>query len=354
MNAIGNPVQMLQFITQPAFLVKNGVITEINDAAASRQINVGASIYEMITFGSDDYKGFASGKLYLSLNVGMAWVSICNGFHLFTLEDSFSSPELRAFALAAQHLRAPLSNAVSGMEFIMQETDSADAELKEQLSQINRSLYQMIRAVCNMSDVSQIGITNRANIKLCNARQTFGEIFEKATNLTENTGHSIQFRNLKQDVECDLDSSLIERAVLNMISNAIKFSSAGSCVSATLKLKGNRLALTIENSIQDGQSRIFGNAFNRFLREPGIESNQIGIGLGMSIISRAASVHNGTILLNLSRNGIVKITLSVPTHTTNVATAKSPIILLDGYTGGLDNYLVELSDILPNSLYKII
>ena len=352
MNQTVNPANILPFLTQPAFLVENGIITDVNSAAAAYQINIGASVLEMIIIGRDDYATFSSGKLYLELSIGRAWVSLCGGFHLFCLDDTFSSPELRAFALAAQHLRAPLSNAVSGTEILMQRDDLKDKDLIDQLGTINKSLYQIIRTVCNMSDVAQLGINNKANTKICNAEYVFEEIFEKTASLTENLGRSMKFQNLKQNVKCILDTQLIERAVLNVISNAIKFSPDGSDIFAVLKRTESRLSLTIENKIQSGYSGIYGNAFNRFLREPGIESGKFGIGLGMSIVSRAASAHGGTILLNFTRKGVVKVTISIPIRTATETTVKSPIILLDGYTGGIDNYLVELSDVLPNRLYE--
>jgi len=351
MKQSANPVQMLQFITQPAFLVKDGVITQVNTAATNYKISVGATILDMIASGREEYESFSSGKLYLTLHAGRAWVSVCDGVHLFCLENAFASPELRAFALAAQHLRAPLSNAVFGTEAIMQRDDLVSEGLKEQLSQINRSLYQMIRTVCNMSDVSQLGTSGNANIQQCNARYVFSEVFEKASALAENTGHPFRFRGLKQNVECALDSQLIERAVLNMLSNALKFSPSGSEILAVLKYSENRLSLTIENKTHVGSSTSYRNAFHRFLREPGIDSSQAGIGLGMSIISQAAAIHSGTLLLNISRNGVVRVTLSIPTTIKSISAAKSPVILLDGYTGGIDNYLVELSDVLPNHLY---
>ena len=352
MKPAANPAQMLQFITRPAFLVKDGIITKVNDAAAACHISVGTSISEMIVQGKEDYESFSSGKLYLALNTGRAWISFCGNLQLFCLEDNFTSPELRAFALASQHLRTPLSNAVSGTEMIMQREDLEGTDIKQQLGQINRNLYQLIRAVCNMSDVSQLGVSNISHTKLYNARYVFGEIFEKAAALTGNSGHTLQFKNVKQSVECALDAQLIERAVLNMISNAVKFSPEGSNILAVLRQNGNRLSLTMENSVEDGYSGIYGNAFSRFLREPGIESGQMGIGLGMSIISSAASVHGGTILLNLTKRGIVKITMSIPIRTTIDSTTKSPTPFFDSYTGGIDSYLVELSDVLPNQYYE--
>lgn len=352
MKNAANPVNMLQFITQPAFLVKDGIIIQTNKAAKDRQINADTPVSDMIAFGKAEYDSFNSGKLYLELIVGPAWVSLCDGFHLFCLENNFSSPELRAFALAAQHLRAPLSNAVSGAEQILQREDLKGTDIQAQISEINKNLYQLIRSVCNMSDVSQLGTTKKANTELCSVGYKFGEIFEKATTLVKTAGRSVEFQNLTHELKCILDAQLIERAVLNLLSNALKFSPSNTVITAKLKHNRNRLTFSIENSIQDGYSGFYGNAFNRFLREPGIESGQFGIGLGMSIVSSAATAHNGTILMDLSKKGIVKTTISIPIQTSLDATAKTPIKLLDGYTGGIDSYLVELSDILPSYFYK--
>lgn len=355
MEPKANPVQMIHYIHQPAFLVKDGIITQTNDAASSRQINTGIPVIELITSGAEDYEAFSSGKLYLGLKYGWAWVSVCDNAHLFCIDDSYSSPELRAFALAAQHLRMPLSNAISGTELLMQnETLQQNPEIKQHLGQINRSLYQIIRAVCNMSDVSQPGLNCNAKPEIQNVTSVFNEIFEKAAALTENAQRTLQFRSLKHCVDSAIDVQLLERAVLNLISNAVKFSPVGSTIQAALKLKGNRLTLTVKNSIQDGQTGIYGNAFNRFLREPGIESSQIGIGLGMTVISRAVSAHSGTVLLDTARKNGVQITVSIPIRTKCEPVLKSPIILLDGYTGGIDSYLVELSDVLPNHYYELI
>lgn len=354
MEPTANPEQMIQYISQPAFLVKDGIVIEANRSAETHQIKIGAHVNELITLGSDEYRSFFSGKLYLELKTGRAWVSNCNGIHLFCMEDSYSLPELRAFALAAQHLRTPLSNAVSGTELLIQNELLQNDEIKKQLGQINRSLYQLIRTVCNMSDVAQLGTAGNIKFELENAASVFSEIFEKAANLAENADRTLKFHGLKQSVSCVMDVQLLERAVLNLISNAIKFSPTGSTIQATLNQKENRLSLTIENSLQDGITGIYGNAFRRFLREPGIEGGHLGIGIGMSIVSRAVAAHGGTVLLNTSEKNSVKIIVSIPIRTTNEPILQSNIVLLGGYTGGIDHYLIELSDVLPDCFYETI
>ena len=352
MKPTANPEELIKYIAQPAFLVKDGIIQDANKAALNQNIVNGTNVADLITIGFDAYQNFSSGKLYLELKSGRAWVSVCSDYHLFTMESGYSSPELRTLALAAQHLREPLSNAVSGMELLLHNDKLQDDDSKKQLGQINRSLYQMIRSLCNMSDVSQLGENSHAHLELQNATAVFREIFEKVDDLTKETGHTMSYRIPSKAIDCMLDAQLLERAILNLISNAIKFSPVNSTIKVALNQKDQRLTLTVENDLEDDSS-IYGNAFNRFLREPGIESGNIGIGIGMSIISQAVSAHSGTVLLDANRHkDHVKIMLSIPIRTAGIPAVKSPITIVGGYTGGINNYLVELSDVLPEHYYE--
>lgn len=355
MEPTANPINLIKYIPQPAFLVKDGVIIAANEAASALLITVGTSVATIITLGLSDYTAFKSGKLYLELTAGRAWVSACDDIHLFCLEENYSSPALRAFALAAQHLRTPLSTAVSGAEILMQnDTLQENDDLKQYVGQINRSLYQMLRAICNMSDISQLGAQINTKPELVNISSVFDDIFEKAAHLARDSQRKLTFTGLKNNVDCAVDVQLLERIVLNLLSNAIKFSPAGDTIKATLKQKDNRITFTIENSIQDANAGFYSNAFNRFLREPGIESGKTGIGLGMSVISRAVAAHNGTVLLDTTKKSGAKVAVSLPISTEIKPELKTPTILLEGYTGGIDNFLVELSEVLPSNYYESI
>lgn len=353
MKQTADPAQIIQLIPQPAFLVKGGIVTEANEAAEKRQIRPGASVLELIRIGLEEYQNLSSGKLYLELTSGRTWVTIYGDHHLFCLDDAYTLPELRAFALAAQHLRQPLSNAITGTDLLMQNTALLeDSALKQQLGQINRSLHQLVRAVCNMSDVSQLGLTGSSRPEIRNISAAIDEIFEKATALTKESGYVLNFRGIQTNIDCAVDVPLLERAILNLISNAMKFSPSGSTIQARLKRNGNRLSLTVENPISGENRCTFSNEFMRFLREPGIEGGQSGIGLGLSVISNIASAHRGTILADTAQKNHARIVISLPITTNPDSVVRSPILIPGGYTGGIDSYLIELSDVLPSKFYE--
>lgn len=354
MKPTANSIEMIDFMQQAAFLVENGVVIKINQAAANLNIQIGTPISELIILGADDYKTYKSGKLYLELRYGRAWVSNSNDTHLFCIENNFSLPELRALALAGQNLRLPLSNAMfTANSMLHSDAIQQNTELRQQLGMINRSLYQMIRDVCNMTDAAQINGSQNLKFEICDVAPVIEEILEKAATLTECTHKELVFKNLKGNIRCLIDVQLLERAILNLISNAIKFSPTDSVIEIALKHNNNRLALSVKNDVPAGQDSISGNEFSRFLREPGFENSQFGIGLGMSVICSVAAAHKGTVLLNISRKKTAIVTLSIPIRTESDTILKSPEVILGGYSGGIDTHLIELSGILPSSYYEI-
>lgn len=340
----------------PAFLVVDGVITQINDAAKQRSITAGTPIDSLIAVGAEEYRKFRSGKLYLQLNIGGvstgSYVTKLSDGHLFCLNSAYQTPELRVLALAAQHLRSPLSSAMLNADQLQNNPALLEnPQAKQQLSQLSRGLYQLLRAVSNMSDASGVYIQPEQQT-LRNATAVFDDLMKKASLTLHQANRELLFKNLQKPVQCPLDVNLLERAVLNLISNAVKFSQDGSTISASLRFQSNRLIFTIENSGIAGAPSQMQTAFNHFLREPGLDGHPYGIGLGMSIVLSAAASHGGTVLFNNNRGNGAKVALTIATNRTPPAILESPLYFVGGYTGGFDAFLVELSDILPDSAYE--
>ena len=104
---------MLELLLRPAFCVKDGLITEINQAAAAFLLCEGTPVLPLIATGAEEYENFREGCLYLTLSLSghtvEATVLSMEECHLFVLEQSGEKPELQALALAARELRGSLS-----------------------------------------------------------------------------------------------------------------------------------------------------------------------------------------------------------------------------------------------------
>ena len=344
---------LLEQLVCPAFLVKDGVIIHANEAAIRRNIALQAPVCDIIKIGRKEYEKYTYGRLGLTLRVCdtdyNAFVTVVDDAQLFCLESDYENPELRAYALAAQQLREPLSNAMAVTEGLLpNETICENPEILSQLSQVNRSLHQLLRAICNMSDAAIYKNKNATKKETRDITAVFNEVLEKASVLAEKSGRTIEYKSIYTPLMYLVDSQKLERAVLNLLSNALRFSPVGTTIYVNLRKSENRLIFSIENTID---KPIKNNIFTRYLREPGIEIGNSGVGLGLSIIHSVAAAHGGVVLMEVPEDSIVRFTMTVALEKSKDTVVRSPILLITDYAGGRDNALLELSDCLPDELY---
>lgn len=326
----------------PAFTVKDGIVDCVNEAAVRRGVNPGDRINSLIAVGSAEYAAYIDGILCLTLQIRetayTASVSVVDDRQIFCLESDYEKSELRAFALAAQELRAPLSNAL------------AQASQDPGTTKLNRNLHQLLRAVCNMSDAAIYTNPHCADMQLQNAVWFFREVLDKAKELVQKSGRDLEFKLPAKELHCYMDKEKVERAVYNLISNAIKFSQGNTTVYIDVEHRNDRLYFVIKNETNQPAPYASSNFFNRFIREPGLEDPRNGIGLGMSIVRSVAIMHGGTLLLE-SKDSSVCVTMTMDAKTSKGTSLRSPVMLPTDYAGGYDHAITEMADILSDTLY---
>ncbi len=356
MEQMEDLVMMLSQMPSPAFFVKDGLITHANDAALGHTIALGTPIGDLLATGQTEYSELQSGCLYLTLNISgiecAASVTKVNDFDYFILEQDEDLAELQSMALAARELRNPLASVmtVTNRLFPLSSPDE-DSATQEMIARINKGLFQMLRIVSNMSDAYRYRQGSAPCLETRDIGSILAELFQKAAPLVQYAGIELHFENMHQTVFSLVDAQMLERAVQNMLSNALKFSPKGSTINAKLNRRGNMLYLTVENSDPECSGSFPGNVYLKYQREPSLEDCRFGIGLGMVLIRSAATAHGGTVLLEQSAGRGTRITMSLAIHQPGDSNVRSSIIQVD-YTGEWDHALVELSESLPLSLYS--
>lgn len=342
-------ISLLDMMTQPVFCVKDSVIFRTNAAARQMLPEVGESVLPLLGSHADAYLQFPGGCLYLTLTLSGQSVGACvrrmEGFDIFEL-DVDDNDTLRAMALVASTLRKPLSGALSEAASLLDSQE--DPALVQQLSQLNRNLYQLLRLLGNMSDAEAVSSHCRAETTDLSA--LFREIMEKAQVLLSRSGLSLSYEDLSESVYGLADREQLERAVLNILSNAAKFTPNGGHIDAALVRQGRTLRLSVQDSGSGIAQEVMSSLFRRHLRQPGIEDSRFGLGLGIHMIHAAARNHGGTLLITQGENGGTRVVLTLAIRQKDGNSISSPIFRVD-YAGGFDHALVELSDCLPTDLF---
>lgn len=341
MEQLTDRIEMLDLMLRPAFRVKNRIITGLNQPAAKLFLREGLSLDSILESGEEEYASFSGGMLCLTVNLCGhsfgATVVRWGEEDIFTLDQQYECEQLRVLALAARELRGPLSSAMLAAQQLS----------GENAPQLSKSLYQLLRIVGNMSDaagVNPIFLPEKQNIDAM-----FREIWEKAAALAQ--GFRISYSGLSEESCCFVDRQMMERAALNMLSNALKFTPPGGEVQLSLKKSGEQFRFCVTDTGSGIPEDTRASLFSRYLREPTIEDTRHGIGLGMLLIRTAATRHRGAVLVDHPAGFGTRITLTFA-DAPGAEEGLHANQLRSDYAGEQDHTLIELSDFLPPECYQ--
>ena len=320
-------IDTLELIAAPCFCVRDGVICGRNGAA--RKLPLGDRVEPLLAAGGEAYADFTEGSLFLTLSVegtlfGAA-VERRNGLDFFLLEEAEGNPELRALSLAARELRQPLSGL---------------------FARLRGSFQPELRLIGNMSAAA----SPVSHPELADITAVFREIFMKAQPLLERLGLELHYEGPEHSIYCLADAQELERSVLNLLSNAAKFSPGGGVIRCSLTRQNRVLRLCIQDEGSGIPDDVRGSVFNRYLRQPAIEDGRQGLGLGLVLVRACAGHHGGAVLIDHPAQGGTRVTMTLAIRQDTGNTLRSPRIRID-YAGERDHALVELSDVLPAELY---
>jgi signal transduction histidine kinase len=127
------------------------------------------------------------------------------------------------------------------------------------------------------------------------------------------------------------DRSLVTRALVNLLDNAVKYSPAGKCVLCRLAptVLNERPAVACEVADSAGgmaQSQLE-RLFRRFATSRDALNGAEGVGLGLALVHTVVNRHNGTIVCD-SADGVGTVfTITLPLHGKSQSRAHTPVLI---------------------------
>lgn len=348
---------LLELLPQPAFCVRDGVICHCNHGASQLFIQPNTPVAVLLGDTAEEYAQLQDGSMYLTLHLGeqtaAATVTRTEELDLFVLDTDPAKAELKSMALSAVHLREPLSNIATLLRHAVPPSrDGEDAAGARYAAKLEQQLNQLRRMVCNMSDASRYAAEPQPRKTVMNLDSVVAELAEKVQTLSAGQGLTLRCSLPNGTLPAPMERERLERAIYNLISNAMKVTKPGGTIDITLTRRKNRAYLSVRDygpGIPDSQ---MGSIFSRFTRQPGLEDPTHGIGLGLSLVCSAAITHGGTVLLDRPEGGGTRFTMSIslrPEEVRDTLLQAAPPAF--DYAGEQDHALQELSDVLPPEVY---
>ena len=341
---------MLHKLTQPAFLVDRGLITEVNAAAAACLLQPGQDFSALLETGHEEYEYFTGGNLFVTLSLSGitrdACVTRMEGGDLVTMDPAQSKEILQLLGPLSTYMRRVMNGLMTSADQYIAATGGGNEAAQIYAGQMTRHMYQMVRLIGNMTHAADYPVAGAMETtELCSF---VAEIWEKALAQTPLLRSRVTYTLPNEAIFTQVHPENLERAILNLLCNAVKHSPEGSPVQLRLQKKHQRLLLSVSNTLADPEHWVA--PYNSFLRQPTLLDVDIGSGLGVVLVQNVAAEHGGALLVERIGD-TVRFTLMLPITRSNGTQVRSPILSFD-YTGELDHCLVELADVLPAEVYK--
>ena len=217
------------------------------------------------------------------------------------------------FSNVSHEFRTPLTLIMGPVEELRTRLAGADPQTREQLEVVRRNGLRLARIVNTLLDFSRIEAGRMratfAPVDLAALTAEFASAFRSA----------VKQGGLAFTVDCPplpepvyLDRALWELVVLNLLSNALKFTFEGS-IRVRVRAEGERAVLTVADTGIGVPEPELARLFERFHRIENVRarSNE-GSGIGLALVKELVTLHGGTITASSTEGESTTFTIAVP------------------------------------------
>ncbi|MGH3443317.1 MAG: sensor histidine kinase [Nitriliruptorales bacterium] len=197
----------------------------------------------------------------------------------------------RAFVSAVSHdLRGRIGTILGFAELLSdQNADLSEEARREFAGEIVSSARRTLRLLSNLHDLDRV---SRGEVRLHRETTDVGAL---ATRVATEVG-AIFHRDVEVDaaaVAADVDHVLVERILENLVTNAMKFTRAGTRVQVRAAANGDGVLLVVEDEGAGVPAEEREAVFERFRRGSQTSTTAPGSGIGLYLVRCFAELHGG-------------------------------------------------------------
>ena len=263
------------------------------------------------------------------------------------LEDVIKLESMKVEFLSnmSHEFRTPINIILAITQLLnMHNKSLSDEKYKEYLNVLKQNSYRLLRLINNIMDITKVNSdSDQLNLVNCNIVSVLEEIVMSTVLYASEKKRNIIFDTDNEEIILACDEDKIERIMLNLISNAIKFSDCDTDIEVKINtnLDLNRVYISIKNYGSNIEFKDREKIFERFHRvDNSLNRKNEGCGIGLFLCRKFIEMHGGEIFLDNIDNG-TQFSFYLPINITEEK-INNPIIQKDSL---IERCNIEFSDI---------
>lgn len=221
----------------------------------------------------------------------------------------------RFFANISHEFRTPLTLILGPIQEMKEKT--TDLWWQDQLRLMQKNARRLLRLVNQILDLAKLD-SGKAQLQLTPV-EIIG--FTKALtysfqSLAEQKGIELDVENNTEKLELAIDREKIEQVLLNLLSNALKFTPSRGEIKVILKEAPNEVSITITNTGPGITPDHLPHLFERFYQAdtPGYTTDQPSTGIGLALTKEWVQLHEGEITVASQVGEWTRFQIKLPRH----------------------------------------
>ena len=269
--------------------------------------------------------------------------------------ESANLAKSQFLANMSHELRTPL-NAIIGYAEMLQEDaeDSGDAATVQDLNRILTAAKHLLSLINEILDLSKIeaGRMDVAPAKF-DPHGMLAELVETIRPLAEQNGNAVSLSGELAGCDAHTDAMKLRQCVLNLLSNAAKFTRNGRIeIEASRQIYNgvDQLFISVRDTGIGMSKEHMGRLFQPFVQaDPSITQQYGGTGLGLTITRRFAQLLGGDVTVKSVLGEGAAFTLHVPMDFKDASAALGAAAKIDEVQGSEDAPLVIVIEDEPDA-----
>ncbi len=231
-------------------------------------------------------------------------------------EHQLHQHKLNFFTNVSHEVRTHLSLITTPVERMLENQQATPNH--EQVLKVKRNTDRLLKLVNELLDFRKVDSNSQSlTVAEQNIIPLLKEIFSSFEDIAREKGIETSFTCPDSEVLLFYDELQIEKVFFNLLSNALKFTSAGGSVSVLVKTDSRHASIIVADTGKGIPEQYQGNLFTNFYQVADYGDHNTGYGLGLALSRKITELHHGTIDVESraaaeSTPGYTRFTVSLP------------------------------------------